>query len=124
MKPVRYFIGAILMAAVLTGCHTRIEPYYPRENRPGNSGESQNTEKEKELVLTQNKTWTITYAGRKVVRGETVEDIRVTNVPAGQKFLVSVINRPSYASYEGDLAAFFKNELAECGDYVYLFLQI
>lgn len=117
MKALRYIAAAAVMAAVLAGCSTRVEPY----NRQGkqNQGQEQQKPQDKEITPTPNKTWTISYEGRKVVDGAYTDEIRVNNVPAGQKYLVSVINRANYATYGGDLAAFLKNELEYNSDYVY-----
>ena len=42
MKFYRYLMAAVVMAAVLSGCRTRVDPYYPRgDQRPDNSGNQQ-----------------------------------------------------------------------------------
>ena len=125
MKLYRYLMAAVVMAAVLTGCRTRVDPYYPRDNqRPdtnnqGGGGNQGNTDQNKDPELKENTTWTISYDGRKVVNGAYTEEIRVNNVPAGQKYLVSVINKANYSTYGGDLLAFMKNELENNSEYVY-----
>lgn len=122
MKFYRYLMAAVVMAAVLSGCRTRVDPYYPRgDQRPDNSGNQQpstpDPQTDPELKL--NSTWQITYEGRKVVSGAYTEEIRVNNIPANQNYLVSVINKANYSTYGGALLAFFKNELEHNSDYVY-----
>ena len=51
--------------------------------------------------------------------GAYTEEIRVNNVPANQKYLVSVINKANYSTYGGDVLAFLKNELEYNSEYVY-----
>lgn len=121
MKLYRYLMAAVVMAAVLVGCRTRVDPY-PRDNqRPDNPGgqPSQPQEPEKDPEPTLNNTWQISYEGRKVVDGAYTEEIRVNNVPANQKYLVSVINKANYSTYGGDVLAFLKNELEYNSEYVY-----
>ena len=109
MKTIRFFISAILVAVVMSGCSTKIE----RTGRNGNqqpSQPSQPSEPETEVVLKENKTWTIEYAERKYNEdGSVTEEIQVNNVPSGQ----------SYESYKGDVAAFLKNEAQYNSEYVY-----
>ncbi|MBQ9410427.1 MAG: hypothetical protein IJU21_02335 [Bacteroidales bacterium] len=124
MKLYRYLMAAVLMAAVLQGCRTRVDPYYPRDNqRPGgnqgNGQPSQPEDPQKDPELKENTTWQISYEGRKIVDGAYTEEIRVNNVPASQKYLVSVINKANYSTYGGDLMAFLKNELENNSEYVY-----
>lgn len=124
MKLYKYFMAAVVMAAVLTGCRTRVDPYYPRENqRPGtNQGGNGNQDKpqqEKDPELQENTTWKITYEGRKVVNGVYTDEISVNNVSATQKYLVSVISRAKLDTYGADYLAFFKHELEQSPDYIY-----
>ena len=123
MKLYRYLMAAVLMAAVLTGCRTRVDPYYPRDNqRPGTNqggnGNQGNTDQNKDPELKENKTWEISYGGRMTKVDEDsgkevlCEKIIVNNIlPDNQKYLVSVINKTNYASYHGDILAFMKYEL-------------
>lgn len=124
MKLYRYLMAAVLMAAVLTGCRTRVDPYYPRDNqRPGTNqggnGNQGNTDQNKDPELKENKTWEISYEGRKVVNGAYTEEIHVNNVADDQKYLVSVIPRANLDTYGADYLAFFKHELEEYSDYIY-----
>ena len=122
MKLYRYLMAAVVVAAVLSGCRTRVEPYYPRDHqRPDNSGNQQPStpDPQTDPELKQNSTWQISYEGRKVVDGAYTEEIRVNNVPSSQKYLVSVINKANYSTYGGDVLAFLKNELEYNSEYVY-----
>lgn len=120
MKLDRYLMAAVVMAAVLTGCGTRVEPYHPRGNQqqPNTPG-GQQQQTQKDIVAKENKTWQISYGGRKIVDGAYTEEIRVNNVPASQKYLVSVINRANYATYEGNVEEFLKYEHEYNSEYVY-----
>ena len=123
MKLYRYLMAAVVMAALFTGCRTRVEPYYPSGNqRPGgNSGQpSTPSTPQTDPELKENTTWQISYEGRKIVEGAYTEKIQVNNIPITQQYLVSVINKANYATYGGDLLAFFKNELANNSDHVYV----
>lgn len=123
MKLYRYLMAAVVMAALFTGCRTRVEPYYPSGNqRPGgNSGQpSTPSTPQTDPELKENTTWQISYEGRKIVEGAYTEEIQVNNIPITQQYLVSVINKANYATYGGDLLAFFKNELANNSDFVYV----
>lgn len=121
MKLYRYLMAALVTAAVLSGCKTRVDPYYPRGNqRPeGQTPQPSTPDPQTDPELKPNSTWQISYEGRKVVDGAYTEEIRVNNIAANQKYLVSVINKANYATYGGDLMAFFKNELEYNSDYVY-----
>lgn len=122
MKIYRYLMAAVVMAAVLQGCRTRVDPYTPRDNnhRPDNQNNQPSTsDPETDPELKENTTWQISYEGRKIVDEAYTEEIRVNNVPASQKYLVSVINKANYSTYGGDLLAFLKNELKNNSEYVY-----
>lgn len=121
MKLDRYLMAAVVMAAVLTGCRTRVDPYYPHGNqRPGgNSQPSTPSTPETDPEIKENKTWQISYGGRKVVNDAYTDEIRVNNIPAGQKYLVSVINRANLDSYGADYLAFFKHELEFESEFIY-----
>ena len=85
MKLYRYLMAAVLMAAVLQGCRTRVDPYYPRDHqRPGgnqgNGQPSQPEDPQKDPELKENTTWQISYEGRKIVDGAYTEEIRVNNI--------------------------------------------
>ena len=123
MKLDRYLMAAVVMAAVLTGCRTRVDPYYPRGNQKPDtpSGQQPSTpDPQTDPKPNPNSTWQISYEGRKVVNGENTDEIRVNNIPITQQYLVSVINKANYATYGGDVIAFFKNELANNSEYVYV----
>lgn len=124
MKLYRYLMAAVVVAAFLTGCRTRVEPYYPHGHQtPGgnNNGQpSTPSTPETDPKPNENSTWQISYEGRKEVDGSIVEEIQVNNVPITQQYLVSVINKANYATYGGDVIAFFKNELANNSEYVYV----
>lgn len=118
MNKFGYFIAAALMTAVLAGCSTRIEPY----NRNGNHNQGTPQQPtEKELVLTENSTWKISREERKIIDDAAYVEqmILVNNVPLTQRYLVSVINKANFQSYEGDVAAFLKNELEYNSNYIY-----
>ena len=68
---------------------------------------------------TENTTWKIAYNGRVYFDGARVEEISISDVPSDQKFIVSVINETSYATFGGDIMAFMKYELEYNSDYVY-----
>lgn len=122
MKLYRYLMAAVVMAAVLSGCRTRVDPYTPRDNqRPDNQNNQPSTpDPETDPTLKENTTWSIEYAGRKVVEGVNTEEIRVNNVSGNQLYLVSVINKANYSTYGGDLLAFMKNELQNNSEHVYM----
>ena len=131
MKLYRYLMAAVVMAAVLTGCRTRVDPYYPRDNqRPGTNqggnGNQGNTDQNKDPELKENKTWEISYGDRMTIVDEDsgkevlCEKIIVNNIlPDNQKYLVSVINKTNYASYHGDILAFMKYELETNSQNIY-----
>ena len=123
MKLTRYFIAAVVMTALLAGCKTRIEPYNRQSGQNQNSGQNQGDGSQKpedtQVTPQENTTWKISYEGRKIVDGAYTDEIRVNNVPASQKYLVSVINKANYATYGGDLAAFLQAELEYNSEYVY-----
>ena len=122
MKALRYFMAAVAMAAMFAGCSTRVEPYNRQNGQNQNSGQNQGgSQKPQETQVTpqENTTWKISYEGRSETDGSITEEIRVNNVPSGQKYLVSVINKANYSTYSGDLVAFMKNELEYNSDYVY-----
>lgn len=118
MKLIKYFVTAITMAVVLAGCATKIERN--GNNNPTPTPDPKPDDPQTEFVLRENKSWTVEYGGRKTDEEKGVyEEIVVNSVPAGQLYLVSVINRANYDSYDGDLEAFLKNEYKYNSDYVY-----
>ena len=127
MKLDRYLMAAVVMAAVLTGCRTRVDPYYPHGNqRLGGNGNQGNTDQNKDPELKENKTWEISYGDRMTIVDEDsgkevlCEKIIVNNIlPDNQKYLVSVINKTNYASYHGDILAFMKYELETNSQNIY-----
>lgn len=120
MKAYRILLLAAIAVAAVTGCRKHDRPQ--RQNGgEGNGQEQQQNNGREQTVFTlkENKTWSIEYGGRQTVQGATVEVINVSNVPANTLYLVSVINRANYSTYEGKLKEFMENELEAVGDYVY-----
>lgn len=125
----RFLWMAAAAALLVAGCATKTDPYTRHSgNSSGQGGQNQQNQEQnpdsgnttpKEITPTLNKTWQVKYAGRKHLQGHLVEVIEVNNVAASQQFLVSVINRENYATYEGDLKAFLENEWEVNGEYVY-----
>lgn len=125
MKRLFRFIALVAVAAVATvGCTKHEAPYRHDGNQPGdpsghgNGGGQQGGGSGQNIQLTE-KAWVISYDGRQTVDGQRVEVISVSDVPSGTSYLVSVINRANFSSYEADLLAFFKDELKAAGDYIY-----
>jgi hypothetical protein len=115
MKAYRFLLMAAIAVAAVSGCrkHDR-----PQRQNPGGGGDD-NGREQQVVTLKENKTWSIEYGGRQTVQGAKVEVINVSNVPSNTLYLVSVINRENYGTYEGNLKEFMEAELANAGDYIY-----
>jgi len=112
MKRFGWMIATLSAALLLAGCGTKTEPYHGSGNPGGNpGGATPERPSEGTVTVRENKTWTVSYAGRKNVSGAPVEVIEVNNVPSSQQFLVSVINKANYETYKGDVLAFMQQEL-------------
>lgn len=123
MKAYRFLLIAAIVVAAAAGCRKHERPQ--RQNGgEGNGQEQQGGGREQQVVtLKENKTWSIEYGGRQTVQGAKVEVINVSDVPSNTLYLVSVINRENYSTYEGDLKAFMQAELEYAlqfgNDYIY-----
>lgn len=127
MKILRFLSLVAIVAMTFTGCIRHLSP----ERQHGGNGNTQPADPSGQGGQGQGqgsgnhdfnlseKAWIIDYAGRETVDGQRVEVILVDGVPSGTNYLVSVINRANYATYNGDVKAFFRDELQYAGDYVY-----
>ena len=112
----RILLAALAAVAVLAGCN-KIE----RVGRNSSSGTSgQGSGQQTDFDLAFNSSWSVEYSGREYGATGTADIISVSGVPSNLKYLVSVINRENYASYEGDLKAFMRQERKDAADdYIY-----
>lgn len=120
MKAYRFLLIAAIAVTAVAGCRKHDRPQ--RQNGGEGNGQEQGGGQEQQVVtLRENKTWSIEYGGRKTVQGVKVEEIIVSNVPSNTLYLVSVINRENYATYDGNLKEFMEAELeyAVKKDYIY-----
>ena len=122
MKAYRFLLIAAIAVAAAASCHKQDRPQ--RQNGGENGGQEQGGGREQQVItLKENKTWSIEYGGRQTRQGAKVEVINVSNVPANTLYLVSVINRENYSTYEGDLKSFMEAELEYAlqfgNDYIY-----
>ena len=115
MKAYRFLLIAAIAVAAAASCRKQDRPQ--RQNE-GEGGQEQGRE-QTVFTLRENKTWSIEYGGRETVQGAKVEVINVSNVPANTLYLVSVINRDNYSTYDGKLKDFMEAELAAAGEYIY-----
>ncbi len=115
MKLVRRFVTVIAAAVMILGCSKVERQSYTPTPTPTPEPDPQPT-----FQLSQNDSWKIEYKGRTLnEQNRYVEQITVNSVPQSQKYLVSIINRANYATYEGDIAAFLKNEYEYNSEFVY-----
>ncbi|MBO4467649.1 MAG: hypothetical protein J5745_06055 [Bacteroidales bacterium] len=123
MKAYRFLLIAAIAVAAVAGCRKHDRPQ--RQNGGENGGQEQQGGGREQQVITlkENKTWSIEYGGRQTLQGAKVEVINVSSVPANTLYLVSVINRENYSTYEGDLKSFMEAELENAlqfgDDYIY-----
>lgn len=119
MKAYRFLLIAATVAAAAVSCHKQDRP----QRQSGGGNDDQQGREQQVVTLKENATWSIDYGGRQTIKennvDKTVEVIEVSNVPANTLYLVSVINQPNLASYNGDYKSFFDNELEAWGEYVY-----
>ena len=123
MKAYRFLLIAAIVVAAAAGCRKHVRPER-QSGGEGNGQEQQGGGREQQVVtLKENKTWSIEYGGRQTVQGAKVEVINIADVPSNTLYLVSLINRDNYATYEGDLKAFMQAELEYAlqygDDYIY-----
>ena len=118
MRAYRLLLIAAIAVTAVAGCRKHERP--ERQN-PGEGGSQEQGREQQVVTLKENKTWSIEYGGRQLVQGTKVEIINVTKVPANTLYLVSVINRENYSTYEGKLKEFLEAELeyAVQNDYIY-----
>lgn len=118
MRAYRFLLIAAIAVTAVAGCRKHERP--ERQN-PGEGGNQEQGREQQVVTLKENKTWSIEYGGRQLVQGTKVEIINVTKVPANTLYLVSVINRENYSTYEGKLKEFLEAELeyAVQNDYIY-----
>lgn len=120
------FIALVAVAAVaIVGCTKHDAPWrhdgdhtVDPGGQGGQGGNQQGGGSGQDFQL-QEKGWYVGYAGRDTYEGQRVEVVWVRDVPTGTSYLVSVISRDNFSSYEGDLKAFFRDELKNAGDYIY-----
>ena len=112
---------AVALLCLAAGCNKH--EVISREQGGGRTPGQDERPAQETFKLQENKDWNIGYAGRVEFTEQDgsvipVDDILVQGTGA-TPYLVSVISRDNYASYEGDLEAFLKDELAYNSDYVY-----
>lgn len=123
MKKVHLFLLLVPTLALLfaTGCNKH--EVISRDNGNGKEQTDPSRPGQNSFELRENKAWNIGYAGRTQFTESDgsvipVDDILVEGT-GSTPYLVSVISRDNYATYEGNLEAFLKDELAYNSDYVY-----
>lgn len=125
MKAMRYLWMALTAVLLAAGCSTKVDPYRRPGGDTSDQGSGQSSQQDtpsKEVTPTENKSWKVSYGGRRQVKGDLVEVIDVNNVSAAQ-YLVSVINRENYSVYGGDIKAFMEYELEMNSDVIYMGAQ-
>ena len=124
MKARSIFLLAAAGLMALAACNKHEVVHHGNNN--GDGGNTNKTEPTPTYTfnLQANDSWNIGYLGRETYEENDgsvipVDVIDVSGVTGGKSYLVSVISRDNYATYEGNVAQFLKDEAEYNSEYVY-----
>ena len=124
MKARSIFLLAAAGLMALAACNKHEVVHHNNDN--GNGGGNNNNPEPTPTYtfnLEENKNWNIGYLGREMLAEDDgsipVDVIDISGVTGGKSYLVSVISRDNYSTYNGDVAQFLKDEAQYNSDYVY-----